>query len=187
MSLTVRKSPAALAIATAQAFNAFVRAYIVAETTFPHYDITSTPGGDFQNPTSTALAVANTGTADLPAVIVMAERARVVLLTHFADAVAHTEADADNAALISYDTIPALTSTSSQADTDTLVNALATALTAHEADTDVHPTADGTNAITAPSATNLATSKVRVADVRVQTNAHILLGWPSPSLTLIPD
>jgi len=182
MALTVRKNMPALAFGVETAFNQFVRSYVDLNTTYSHYDISSTPGGNYTAPTSTALSVANTGTADLAAVIVMAEAARRVLLVHFADAVAHKISDAVNIALITVATVPTATD---QGTANTLLNALSTAFTAHEALTTVHSHADSTNAITAVTATTLANSKLLAADIRVQTNAHILLAWPSPSIYLV--
>ena len=169
MALTVRRLPNALTFALASAFNSFIRKFVELETTFAHYDVTSDAGGDYQTPTSTTLGVVASSTATLGAVIIMAEEMRTVLLRHFTDAVAHGESDATNEALITVATVPTATT---QGTVNTLLNALSTAFTAHESETDVHPHDDATNLITAPAATNLATSQTLAADIRTQIIAR---------------
>jgi len=183
MAITIRKIPGALMFGVALALNAFVRAFVDNETTLAHYDITSTAGGDYTAPTSSPLQVVSSSTADLAHVITMAEEIRAVLVVHLSDAIAHKVADTTNLALITLTAVPTATD---QATVNTLLNAISTALTAHDSQSGVHAHNDGTNLITAPAATNLATSKALAADARAQTNAHITTAWPSPFLNLVP-
>lgn len=184
MALTIRKDPASLAFGVATAFNAFMRKFVESETSFPHYDITSTPSGSFDAPVSTALGVVNSSTADLSAVILMAEEMRSVMLKHFADALAHKAADTTDAALLALGTVPTATD---QTSVNLLLNALATAYAAHRVSTSYHLGVDATNVVTALSATDLASSKTLAADIRTQIIAHILFGWTTPSLNLVQD
>ncbi len=90
-----------------------------------------------------------------------------------------------SAALISTTTIALLTSASTQGQADTLLTALSTAYEAHRVLTTKHSHADTTNIYTAGGAVDLASSKLAVADIKAQVNAHILLAWPTPSIELV--
>ncbi len=76
--------------------------------------------------------------------------------------------------------------TATQGAVDTLLEALAASETAHFAQSGVHATDDSTNALTSSAATDLASSKLRAADIKTVTNAHILFGPTSPSLNVVP-
>ena len=184
MALTVRRNPTSLAFGVATAFNAFMRQFVAAETSYPHYDITSRPSGAYDAPASSPLSIVNSSTADLAAVILMAEEMRLVMLAHFADVLAHKVSDTVDIALIAVATVPAATD---QGTVNTLLNALSTAYTAHIGSTSYHLGADATNVISAPAATDLASSKVLAADIRTQIIAHVIFAWPTPSLNLIQD
>lgn len=171
--------------ALAIAHNAFVRQFVDTETTFPHYEVTGITTGDFSAPVMTALLITSTSTATLAAVKIMANEARVVLLAHLGDANGHKLADATNIALIDLDALDDLTSTSTQDETDTFINALMTAYEAHRILTTVHSHADSTNLITATSAVDLASSKLAIADVKAMVNAHNNLSWTTPSIELV--
>ncbi len=186
MALLVRKLPVSLAFGLAKAFNLYVRAEVDNKTTYPHYDITSTYGGDYQTPSSTALSVVNSSTLTLTAVQTMAEEIRSVMLVHLADVIAHKASDSADLSDISYDTLAELVpGTSSQSDTNDLLNALKLAFNTHGASTVFHSHADSTNVIAAADATDLASSKVLAAAARTAVNAHILFAWPSPSLAIV--
>lgn len=188
MALFVRKNPASLAFATAIAFNEFKQQFVTAETTYPHFDITSVPSGSYDAPADSALSVVNSSTAALTNVQTMAEEIRTVLLKHFADVLAHKAVDSVDTTAIAVATIALLVpGTSSQGDTNTLLNALKLALNTHGASATYHPTVDGTNVIVAADASDLATSKVLAAAIRTAVNAHILFAWPTPSLNLVQD
>lgn len=167
------------------AHNAFLRKFVDTETTFPHYEVTGITTGDFSAPVTTALLIASSGTTTLAAVKTMANEARTVLVAHLGDTNAHIAADTVNAALIAVTLYADLTTTSTQDETDTFVNALVTAYEAHRILTTKHSHADTTNLITATSAIDLASSKLAVADVKAQVNAHINLSWSTPSIELV--
>lgn len=164
MALKPRKVPDELVFGLVQAHNLSVRAF-VATTTNPHADITSTQSGSYTAPVLTQLAVAATASS-LATSITAAEQIRVILLAHFADAGssanlyggAHKAADATNTALISYTTIPQLTSSATLAQVEALLNACKTAVNAHVGQSGVHFTNDGTNSVTAANATDQTTS-----------------------------
>jgi hypothetical protein len=184
MAILSRKSPAAAAFALVQAHNAFLKSFVDNGTTYAHYDITSTPGGDYQVPTSTSLQVSPTGSqADLAHVIIQAEATRAVLLAHFADAVAHKASDATNLALITLAAVPAAVD---QTTVNALNVALAAALTAHESQTGIHSHNDTTNITSAAASTSLPTSKTQAADTVTQVNAHITAAPGSVAINFQP-
>lgn len=182
MALTIRNLTGALAVGVAVAFNAFKRKFVELETTFPHFDITSTPSGSESAPDSDPLQVTLSSTADLAAVIAMAEEERDVWLAHMRDEHAHTEADDTNIA-----TLVAIATATDQTTVNTLLNAIKAVQLAHLADTTLHAGGreDETNVITAADASNLGTSQTLVADAKAQINAHITFGWASPSINIV--
>lgn len=183
--MKVQDTGEARSYAMVAALNALIRSMVDNDTTYPHYEVTGVPAGDYRNPSTTALLVALTSTADLAAVKAMANEARKVLYAHFTDANAHDAADTTNAALIVSTTLAELVAADSQATTNTFVNALSTAYEAHRTQAGVHSHNDTTNLYTAASATDLASSKLAIADVKAQTNAHVQLAWPTPSIELV--
>lgn len=183
--MKIQDTGEARSYALVTAINALVRKLVDDETTYPHYEKSGVTVGDFRNPSVTTMLIALSSTANLAAVKAMANEARKVLLYHFRDTNAHKVADATNIALIDDDALTDLVTADSQATTDTYINALSTAYEAHRTQSGVHSHSDTTNLYTAPSATDLASSKVAIADVKTQVNAHINLSWTTPSIELV--
>lgn len=183
--MKVQDTSEARSYALVAALNSLIRKVVDNETTYPHYEVTGTTSGDFRHPTTAAFLVTSSSTADLAAVKTMANECRKVLLAHFNDANAHKVADTTNAALITTTVLAELVTADSQATTDTFINTLVTAYEAHRTQSGVHSHDDSTNLITATSAIDLPSSKLRVADVKTQTNAHINLSWATPSVELV--
>jgi hypothetical protein len=181
----VQDTGEARSYALVSALNAMVRAYVDNDTTLAHYEKTSTPAGDYRNPSISALLMTfSTPPADLAAARTAANEARRVLYAHMVDANAHKAADTVNAALISTTALAELTSSSSQGDTNTFINTLKTAYQAHRTQANIHSHNDTTNVITDADATDLATSKTLVAGVKTQGNAHVNLSYSGVSVEL---
>lgn len=183
--MKVQNTAEARSRASVVALNALIRQIVDAESTYPHYEATGVTVGDFSNPSVTTLQVVSSSTADLAAVKTMANECQKVLYAHFTDANAHKLADSTNAALIAVTTLVPLVTADSQGTTDTFINTLVTAYGAHRTQSGIHSHDDSTNLITASTAVDLASSKLVVADVKAQTNAHISLSWPTPSIELV--
>lgn len=81
---------------------------------------------------------------------------------HLADDLLHKTADA----------APALTIPTDQTTANTFLNAVKSDFNTHIASTTYHPNADGTNAVTASNATNLASSITLANDIKAMLNAH---------------
>jgi len=167
MALEIRKLTDALVIGNTLGLNLKIRADASALYSYPHADVTSTSGGNFQAPTTTPVVVAGTA-IDLPSTITAAEQARTALYKHFMDgqsattlwAGAHKAADTVNAALISFATIALVSSTTGTlAQVIVLLTALKAASNAHVSQSGVHFTNDGTNSVTASAAVDLPTSE----------------------------
>jgi hypothetical protein len=197
MSIKARKQPDALTNALISASNQTARAYVAGSTTYPHVDVTSTTGGNYQAPTTSPLLV--TGTAvDLSSTITVAEQIRTVLFTHFNDAGAatnlyggaHKAADTTNATPISYATIAKiLPATGTLSQVEALLNALKTACLAHVSQSGVHFTNDGTNTVSAANATDLTSSETLASGsggLKAFVNAHIQFASAAVTVTPIP-
>jgi len=171
MALQVRSIPEAVAYALATAHNASWRAYVAANTSFPHADITSTPSGDWQHPAASSLQVTAAAATTLALVITSANQALSVMQIHFADALAHATSDTTNFTTV--DALDQLASTATQGATDTQLNAMKAAFNLHLAQNSVHYTNDTTNAIVAADASDLATSETLADAIKAAVNAHI--------------
>jgi hypothetical protein len=167
MAYEIRKLTDAFAWGVVQALNLKIRADAIALYSYPHADVTSTSGGNYQAPTTTPVVVAATA-VDLPSTITAAEQARTALYKHFMDGQsaanfwggAHKAADTVNAALISYATIALVSSTTGTlAQVIVLLTALKAASNAHVSQSGVHFTNDSTNSVTASAAVDLGTSE----------------------------
>jgi hypothetical protein len=178
MALTARKNPDAMIFALVAAHNAAQRAYTLNETTYPHADITSVPGGDYTAPTSTAVANAAAAATTLGTTLTSANESKRIANLHMADALAHEAADADH--LISS---PDATD---QTTANTLLNELKTDLNLHFLDADSHYTADATNVVDAADATDAGSSQTLADDIKAKLNAHILFSSTAPMLDIVP-
>jgi hypothetical protein len=180
MALTARNAGSAPGYALVAAHNALCKALV---GTNPHVDITSTPGGDFSNPTSTPLAASGT-TNTLDACIATLASLAVVLHAHYADTLAHKAADGTNALATPVPT-----------DWTTViarVNEVKAVHNAHCAQAGVHHTNDATNTIATVDAAVDAqadpdgsiSAKVLVAACVTKVNAHILAALGSVAVNL---
>ena len=189
MSIAVRKEPDAIAFGLALAHNLEVRDRVGNETTNPHADVTSAQGGSYTAPSVTALQITGS-TTDLDAVCALANNARWVLLTHFADGGtatnayggAHKAPDTVNAALIALSLVPKATD---QTTANALLNAEKAVLNAHMSQAGVHFTNDGVNSVGALDADDLASSKTLAAQIKSVCNAHMAFASATQTLTLV--
>jgi hypothetical protein len=193
MALKTRKTPDVMLFGLVHAFNLLVRWIVGSITTYPHADVTSTPGGNYQLPTATALHVTAAAATTLATGITLGEDVRGVTLKHLADGGsafnayggAHKAADATNIALIAYATIAKLTATSTQGQLNTLLNALKTVALAHVSQAGVHFTADATNTVAAADATDLASSETLANALKAWANAHIDFAGSAQTIDLV--
>lgn len=176
MALQVRSIGADIMFALVTAYNLQKREFTANETTYPHCDITSTPGGNYRAPTSSPYICVSATATDLPTVITRLNEAKAVMNVHLVDAVGHKAADA----------VIATADASDQATANTLANAIKAKFNTHGASATFHFTADGTNVIAAADATDLASSVTLANEIFTDLNAHIQFGPTAPSIQLIP-
>lgn len=180
MAMQIRKTTDAMVFAIVTAFNLCWRWFVTNKTTYPHADITSTTGGNYTAPTTTALTVAAANATNLATGITLAEAVRSWMLVHLNDGGAstngyggaHKAADTTNYALITYTASAKLTSSSSQGNLNTLLNLLKSTANAHVSQSGVHFTNDGTNTVSASDATDLASSETLANALKTWCNAH---------------
>ncbi len=138
-----------------------------------HYETTETghAGGNFRNPTQTALSVTAADATDLATLIVLCEGdstsvgLRAVYAAHLADDKAHKVADTAN--------VIAAATVTDLATAQTFLNELKSKDNLHIASTTFHANADATNAIAAADATNQATANALSIELKTDINAHI--------------
>lgn len=164
MTIKVRNEPRSILHALVVAHNADRRGAITLGSNF-HADVTCTTGGDFSNPTATALAVTHADATTLPTAITLAAAIRVVWLAHFADTMAHKVAD---------DTVLAAAVPTDQSTLNTYLNEMKADLNVHVGSTTYHYTADSTNTVSATNASDLSSSLTLVNEIKADLNAHIL-------------
>ncbi len=177
MAITARKVELDVLFALVAAHNARSRDTAENLETYPHADVSSLTSGDTSAPVTTADADATSTATNLGTVKLRANRLKALLNRHFADDLAHKEADEDN--------VIESPDATDQGTANTLLNEIKAALIAHEADTDFHYTADTTNAVTAVDADGLSNSELLANDLHAQVNAHVAFGPPTPMINLV--
>ena len=115
------------------------------------------------------------GRAQVPESIDLTNELFGIVNVHFADALAHDD--------VSAQLTTALATTLATANTR--ATAIRTAYEAHRADTDVHPTADATNTISASAATTIATLIALVNELRTDVTAHIAASLAGNHIDLV--
>lgn len=160
-----------------EGYNAFKREITQELTTMPHADITSKTSGYFTDASHTAAIVTNADATVLAGVLLIANELKVLIPIHFADDIAHSEADETNAV--------ASADASDQDTANTLLNEIKDVLNAHFIETDVHFTNDGTNTIGTADATDLASSVTLANALKTAFNAHVQFGLTSPSVKVV--
>ena len=105
-----------------------------------HRDVSGVPGGTYEFPTSTTLAVSAATAVDLPTVIALANNIRGVLLAHLSDDSAHQIRDTVN-----YNLLLATVVASDLTSVETLLNSMVTIYTAHRTQSGVHMNNDTFN------------------------------------------
>lgn len=174
MAINVRNVANEILPNLAASFNALKRE-VVALTSYPHADITSTTSGPSNARVATAAIMSSPTATDLPTVIVRANEAKAVLNVHLVDPRAHKAAAS----------VIATANATDQASVNTLLNAIKAALNTHDASTADHFTADSTNTCATTDASNLATSLTLANALFTKINAHIQFSLTTPTLTLV--
>ena len=176
MAITVRALPDAITYGVVTAHNIFVKA-VAANGELVHADVTSTSGGDYTAPTSTAYTVTAANASDLATGITLGNECKTVLNVHYADTAAHKVAM----------TALATAAATDQTTLNTLLNAIKASYNTHRASTTYHYSADSTNVVTASAATDLATSITLANDIKAQMVAHLATGCGAGSIvTVVP-
>ncbi len=177
MAIDARHSDSSVFTALVKAHNDSWRAYTEVETTFPHADITSQTTGDWRYPVDAPLQVTAATATNLATVILSANNSRQVTIMHFADALAHRNADTTNAL-----TAPVATD---QTTANTLLNQIKAKCNLHVSQATTHWTDDATNSITAPNATDLGTSQTLADAIKVFLNAHVIFAGETKLVKVI--
>ena len=175
MAINVRNAANAILPNLVAQFNKFKRVYTESETTYPHADITSVTSGAQSALVSTPAIMSSATASDLPTVIVRANEAKAVMNVHLVDALAHKAAD----------TVIATADATDQATANTLLNAIKAKLNTHDASTAAHFTADATNTVSSPDATNLGTSITLANELFTDINAHIQFAIDVDTLNIV--
>lgn len=182
MAITAHKNADELAFAAVTAFNLLKRELCSSLSTYPHCDITSTPGGSYAAPTSTSLLPSSASATTLPTTITRAENIRAVLLVHFVDTIAHVATDATAYTAITKATVPTATD---QTTVNALLNAIKAAWNTNLASTATHFTADATNTVATADATDLASSEALANALYTAVRAHIVFSFTTPSIKAV--
>lgn len=176
MALTIQNVDGEAAYASVAAINSLRRAITEELTTKSHADVTSTPSGNWQAPTSAALQVTAANASDLATLRTLCRDLWSVGRNHFTDAVAHKAADATNV----WGDQPA--TDAPLADLQTWLTARKTAVAAHFVQSGVHFTNDTTRTIASADATDLATSNTLANELKTDLNAHISAAFGGASI-----
>lgn len=138
-------------------------AYIVDDQTVSKTATGRSPAGQIFDVTDEGVHIVF---APLPTTIGVlgATVSELVTVLALSGAVVHYDADTD---------LVAETAVDGEAEIVTRANALKVAYEAHRADTDLHSSADSTNAVSAANATNLATAQTLLNELKADINAHL--------------